>query len=188
MELSKFLTRQYAVNVTQTRPLVGYLTNDLTPDELNWQARPRHHSIWHHVWHMFLSHDYHFAYAMGTAAVWEAGNWRERIDLTPMARVFDYPGNAYNGWVPRFVIGDVPDELVDELKAPSLPAYFEYVNDMFAKTTEVLRRASEDQLQGPIKFYDGNEIPAFVLATGFSHCDRHLGMIEEVRGLIRTTG
>jgi hypothetical protein len=125
---------------------------------------------------------------MEATSIWEKGNWRERIDLMSMARVFDYPGNALNGWVPRFVIGDVPDELVDELKAPSLPAFLEYVDDMIAKTTGVLQGASEDRLKRRIKFYDGSEIPAFTLATGLSHCDRHLGMIEEVWSTMRNQG
>jgi hypothetical protein len=184
LELNTFLARQYAVNAGQTRSLAGYLTGGLTQDELNWQARPKHHSFWHHIWHMFLAHDYHFAYAMEITPVWEAGNWRDRIDLTAMARVFEYPGSALNGWVPRFVIGDVPDELVDELKAPSLPAFLEYVDDMIAKTTDALRSASEERLKRHIKFYDGSEIPAFALATGLSHCDRHLGMIEDVYSLM----
>jgi hypothetical protein len=188
MDLATFLVRQYSVNIGMTRRMLDQVTSDLTQDELNWQARPGHHSIWHHVWHMFLSNDYYFAYAMQTVPVWEASNWRERIDLTPMARVFDYPGNASNGPVPRFVIADVPDELVDELQAPALPAYLAYVDELIATTTDVLRTASEDQLKRRIQFYEQGEIPAFVLATGLSHSDRHLGMIEDVRGLMRGPG
>jgi hypothetical protein len=185
MELGQVLTQQYVMNAGEARSVLTYLTNGLTPDDLNWQARPGHHSIWHHTWHMFLSHDHHFAYAMETTPVWDQGKWRDRIDLTPMARAFDYAGNAYDGWIPRFVIGDVPDDLVDELKAPSLPAFLQYVDDMIGKTAGVLRNASEAQLTRPIKFYGGNDIPAFTLATGFSHCNRHIGMVEEIVGQIR---
>lgn len=188
MELGTFLTRQYRYNAGMTRHMLDAVTKDLTEDELNWQAQPGHHSIWHHVWHMFLSNDYYFADAMQTAPVWEAGNWRERIDLTSMARVFDYPGNAEDGPVPRFVIADVPDSLVDELKAPSLPAYLEYVDDMLAKTADVLSNATEEQLKRRVDFYEFGQLPAHVMATGFAHSSRHIGMIEDVRGLIRGPG
>jgi len=171
-----------------TRHGLDQVTKDLTDDELNWQAGPGHHSIWHHVWHMFLSNDHYFAYAMGTRPVWEEGNWQERIDLTPMARVFDYPGNAAGGPVPRFVIADVPDSLVDELRAPSLAAYLEYVDDMLARTTDVLSGATEEQLKRRVDFYEYGRVPAHVMATGFAHCSRHIGMIEDVRGLIRGPG
>jgi hypothetical protein len=189
VDLRTFLVRQYRYNAAFHRHMLDQVTGDLTPDELNWQARPGHHSIWHNVWHVFLSNDYYFADAMQVPAVWDAGNWRERIDLTPMARAFDYPGNAAGGPVPRFVIADVPDELVDELKAPSLAAYLEYVDAMLARTTEVLEGASEEQLKRRVQNYDiVPPAPAHVVATGFSHVARHIGMIEDIRGLMRGPG
>ncbi|MSQ07027.1 MAG: hypothetical protein EXR54_08195 [Dehalococcoidia bacterium] len=39
----------------QVRRYVDLLAGDLSEEELNWQARPGHHSMWHHIWHMFLS-------------------------------------------------------------------------------------------------------------------------------------
>lgn len=188
MDLRVFLVRQYRYNAASTRHMLDAVTSDLTEDELNWQARPGHHSIWHHVWHMFLSNDYYFADAMGSRPVWEEGNWQQRIDLTPMARAFDYPGNAAGGPVPRFVIADVPDSLVDELQAPPLDAYLAYVDDMLARTTETLSNATEEQLKRRVQNYDLPAVPAHVVATGFSHCSRHIGMIEDIRGLIRGPG
>jgi hypothetical protein len=137
---------------------------------------------------MFLSNDYYFADAMGSQPVWEAGKWQERIDLTPMARVFDYPGNAAGGPVPRFVIADVPDDIVDELKAPPLGDYLAYVDDLLARSTETLSNATEEQLKRKVQNYDLPPVPAHVIATDFGHRSRHLGMIEDVRGLIRGPG
>ena len=189
MELRTLLVRQYRYNAALHRHMLDAVTSDLTPDELNWQARAGHHSIWHHVWHMFLSNDYYFANAMGTRPVWEEGDWRERIDLAPMARAFDYPGNAAGGPVPRFVIADVPDDLVDELKALPLKDYLAYVDDLIARTTEVLENATEEQLKRRVQNYDHiPPVPAHVVATGFSHVARHIGMIEDIRGLIRGPG
>jgi hypothetical protein len=169
------------------RYVLDALTGDLSENELNWQANPGHHSIWHNVWHMFLSLDYHFANAMQTVPVWESGNWRERIDLTPMARAFEFPEKAYGGPVPRFVIADVPDDLVDELKAPPLASYLAYVDDLFAKTTEALENATEEQLERRIQVY-GPPVPAYVPATDLHHCSRHLGQVEDIRALIRGPG
>jgi hypothetical protein len=188
VDLPTFIVRQYRRGAAFTRHMLDAVTQDLSEDELNWQARPGHHSIWHNVWHMFLSNDYYFADAMGTRPVWEEQRWAERIDLTPMKRAFDFPGNAAGGPVPRFVIADVPDTLVDELKAVSLPAYLEYVDDLLARTTETLSNATEEQLKRRIQNYDLPPAPAHAVATGFSHCDRHLGMIEDIRGLIRGPG
>ena len=77
LELGTFLVRQYRSNAIRHRRMLDGVTADLTGDELNWQFAPGHHSIWHHVWHMFLSNDYYFAGAMQLPAVWEAGNGRD---------------------------------------------------------------------------------------------------------------
>jgi hypothetical protein len=188
MDLKTFLLRQYRHNAGLTRHMIGVLSDDLSQDQLNWQARPGHHSIWHHIWHMFLSNDYYFADAMQTPPVWEAHNWAQRIDLTPMARVFDFPGNAAGGPCPRFVIADVPDSLVDELRAPALASYLEYVDDFLATSTETLETATEDQLKRKVQNYGLPPSPAHAVATGFHHCARHIGMIEDVRGLMLGPG
>jgi hypothetical protein len=188
MDLGAFIVRQYRYNAALHRHMLDQVTADLTPEELDWQARPGHHSIWHNVWHMFLSNDYYFADAMQVPAVWDAGNWAQRIDLAPMARVFDYPGNAAGGPCPRFVIADVPDDLVDELKAPPLHQYLAYVDDLLARTTEVLEGATEEQLKRRIQNYDLPPVPAHAVVTGFSHVARHIGMIEDIRGLMRGPG
>src|SRR5262245_56907187 len=104
MDFKELLIKQYRSDSAMVRYMVGKLTSDLTEDELNWQANPGHHSIWHNIWHMFLSNDYYSADALQHPAVWEAGNWQERLDLTAMSRAFDYPGNAEDGPCPRFVI------------------------------------------------------------------------------------
>jgi hypothetical protein len=168
--------------------MIGQLTDDLSEDELNWQARPGHHSIWHHIWHMFLSNDFYSADALKMTPIWEEGNWRDRLNVRNMARAFDYSGNALDGAVPRFVIADVPDDLVDELKAIPLASYLEYVDDLLAKTTERVQAASEEQLLARIPWYFGRTRPAYEQIVGFAHCYRHIGMMEDIRGLIRGPG
>ena len=191
MDFQDLLINQYRWDAATARQMVGVLTDDLSEDELNWQARPGHHSIWHHIWHMFLSNDYYSAAAWGLPAVWDEGNWRDRIDLTSMARVFDYPGkgigNGEESVVPRFAIFDVPDSLVDELKAPPLDQYMAYVDDLIATTTRRLVGASEEQLLRKVPWY-GQQKPAFSQIVPFGHVSRHIGMMEDVRGLIRGPG
>ena len=188
MDLATFLGRQYRYDIAFHRYMLDAVLFGLTVDELNWQAGQGHHSIWHHVWHMFLSKDYYFAGALGTPPVWEEGHWADRFDQSPMARAFDYPSNAEGGVVPRFVIADVPDSLVDELKALPLATFLGYVDAMFASTTVSLGAASEEQLKRPFDLYGITTVPTFVAALGFSHIARHIGMIEDLRGLIRGPG
>jgi len=187
MDVKELLLKQYRWDAGMARHMIGVLTDDLTVDELNWQARPGHHSVWHHVWHMFLSNDYYAADALHLPPVWEEGNWRERLDLSMMARAFDYTGNAKDGAVPRFVIVDVPDSLVDELKAIPLASYLAYVDDLSAKTTARLEAATVKQLTERTPWY-GRHRPAYDRVVSFGHVYRHIGMIEDLRGLIRGPG
>lgn len=187
MDFKELLLRQYREDAGMVRHMLGVLTGDLSEAELNWQAAPGHHSIWHHVWHMFLSNDYYCAGALGMPSVWEERNWRARIDLTLMARAFDYPGNALDGLVPRFVIADVPDSLVDELKAPPLEQYMAYVDDLLATTTARIAAASEAQLSDHFQLYDRRP-RVLDRVTDFAHVYRHIGMMEDIRGLIRGPG
>jgi hypothetical protein len=187
VELNDFLVPQYRTNAQLHRRMLTAVTADLTADELNWQAVPGHHSIWHHVWHMFLSNDYYFAGCMGTRPIWESGGWAGRLDLSAMACAFEFSGNAKDGMVPRFVISDVSDDLVNHLKALPIDAYLEYVDEMLAQTGQALSGFTDEHLKRNIDFY-GRLVPAYVVATDFSHVARHIGMIEDTRGLLRGPG
>ena len=187
MDGKKLLMDQYRWGAAIARNMVDILTGDLSEDELNWQAQPGHHSIWHNIWHMYLSNDYYAAAALDMPAIWDEGNWRERIDLTNMARVFDYSDKgSIESPVPRFVIFDVPDSLVDELKAPPLDQYLAYVDDLAAKTTQRLVAASEEKLMTKVEWY-GRATPVHA-QFGFGHVSRHIGMMEDIKGLLRGPG
>jgi hypothetical protein len=191
MDGKRLLINQFRWGAALARHMVDQVTGDLSDDELNWQAQPGHHSIWHNIWHMYLSNDYYAAAALDLPAVWEEGDWRNKIDLTNMSRVFDYPdrgvGNGFESVVPRFVIFDVPDSLVDELKAVPLDQYLAYVDDLTEKTTQRLVSASEEQLTKKVESY-GRMTPAHTQITGFGHVSRHIGMMEDIRGLLRGPG
>jgi hypothetical protein len=178
--------QQWRRETQRVRQYVDALVGDLTEAELNWQAHPGFHSMWHHVWHMFLVFDHYFAGAFGIRPAWEEGNWRSRIDLATMAKAFTQAGLA-NEFVPRFTICDVPDSLVDDLKAPPLKQYLAYVDDMLARCTRVLEQASESELARVITV-NGTPMPAVERATDFVHAYRHIGMMEDLRGLIRGPG
>jgi hypothetical protein len=89
VDFRQFLVTQYRWDAGIARHMTNVLTSDLSEDELNWQPQPGHHSIWHNVWHMFLSNDYYSAAALDMPAVWDEGNWRERIDPAPGRRRSD---------------------------------------------------------------------------------------------------
>jgi hypothetical protein len=187
MDLNQFLAMQYRWDAGTARHMTNVITSDLTEEELNWQAGSGHHSIWHNLWHMFLSNDYYSAAALDRPAVWDEGKWRDRIDLARMARAFDYAGNAEDGPVPRFVIADVPDTLVDELRSVPLASYLAYVDELIASTARKIESATDEQLQRRVTWY-GRRQPAYVPLTSFSHVYRHIGMMEDIRGLVRGPG
>jgi hypothetical protein len=184
-DFKAYVLQQWDYSARQTRQYVESLTSDLTDDELNWQSAPGIHSIWHHVWHAFLSVDYLFAHAFGIPPHWEEGSWQSRIDLSSMKRAFDHSDLAY-GYCPRFVICDVPDSLVDELRAPHLPEFLAYVDQILARCGRVLHEASDEDLFAEFLAY-GRMSPR-VSAARFNHVYRHIGMMESVRGLIRGPG
>jgi hypothetical protein len=187
MDFKPFLITRYRWDAGVSRYMVDKLIGDLTEDELNWQPSPGHHSIWHNLWHMYLSNDYYFAAAMDVQPAWEAGDWRNSIDCSAMARAFAQSGTAEDGPAPRFVIADVPDSLVDELKAVPVASYLAYVDELIARTTEILENATEEQLQRRVEWY-GRRGPAYARAADFTHVYRHIGMMEDLRGLIRGPG
>lgn len=188
--MTEFTFKDYVLwlwrnDVQRTRGYLAALTKDITEAELNWQAGPGAHSLWHHIWHMFLCTDYYVCGAFGVPATWDEGNWHSRIDLTNMARAFDYPGLA-NEFIPHFTICDVPDSLVDDLKAVPLDQYYAYVDAMLARCTAMLEKASEQDLAQEIPFV-GRMVPRAQRAS-FGHPYRHIGMMEDIRGLIRGPG
>jgi hypothetical protein len=183
--LKQYVLGQWGQESQFTRRMVGNLTADLSPAELNWQSGPGIHSLWHHVWHMYLGLDYYVAHAFGITPAWEDGGWQTRIDLSSMQRAFDYPGLAF-GYCPRFTIADVPDELVDELKAPEFGNFMAYVDSMLQRTGTILTDATETELFTPFFAY-GRWSPRLSSAR-FGHISRHIGMMESVRGLLRGPG
>lgn len=79
----------------------------------------------------------------------------------------------------------MPDDLVDELKSIWLVSYLEYVDDLPSKTEERLKQATDEQLLERIPWYFGRHRPAYEQVVGFAHVYRHIGMMEDLRGLIR---
>jgi hypothetical protein len=192
VEFKEFVMLQWRTDVERTRRYLSRVTGDLTRDELDWQARPGHHSIWHHVWHMFLVFDYYFSNGFEVETVWESEDWASKMDLSGMPDVFAYSGFAEGvpgNFLPRFTICEVPDDLVDDLKAPQFDQFLEYVHDVFDKCTAVLERAPESQLSKSM-VVGGKPTQQMVVEYGiaFAHIYRHLGMIEDTKGLMRRPG
>ncbi len=76
---------------------------------------------------------------------------------------------------------------MDEVKAVPLASYLEYVDDLIDRTTRKIASATEEQLQRRVSWY-GRRQPAYVPLTSFAHVYRHIGMMEDLRGLIRGPG
>ncbi len=171
MELGTFLTRQYQYNAGMTRQMLDAVTANLTEDELNWQARPGHHSIWHHVWHMFLSNDYYFAYAMQHGAGVGVGRLGASASISRRWRACStILATRTTDRALASSLRTCRTSLVDELKAPSLPAYLAYVDDMLAKTTEVLSTRDGGAVEASRRLLSIRPDPGARVATSFAHC------------------
>jgi hypothetical protein len=185
-DLKDFVVHRHDTYAARTRRLVDQILNGLGQDDIDWQAQPGHHSIWHHLWHMFTTHDHFFGGAFGVPTTWEQGGWKSRIDLSRTAKVFTHQGF---GWeiIPRWTICDVPDSLVDELKSPPLDQYFAYVDDLFTKQAQAVRSATASDLTRDFVL-GGNTRTVGDQVTDFGHVFRHVGMMEDVKGLIKGAG
>jgi DinB superfamily len=184
-QFKDFVLYQWKSGSQLTRRWVENILVDLTDDELNWQSAPGIHSIWHHVWHMYLGLDYLVAHAFEVEPAWEEDDWRSRIDLTSMEPAFEYEGIVF-GYAPRFSICEVPDQLVDGLKAPRLADFMAYVDSMLERCTGLIEAASDADLCVPYSSY-GRSTPR-VYSLGLNRLCRHLGMMESVKGQMRGPG
>ena len=103
-----------------------------------------------------------------------------------MAAAFKQTGLA-NEFIPRFTICGVPDSLVDELRAPSIGQFLAYVDAMLERCAAVLEQTSEGEFSREI-ISGGRPRTVAQRAAGLSHVYRHVGMMENLRGLIRGPG
>ena len=173
-DLYRMIVDSYSANHDR---IIGLVT-DLTNEQLLWRASDLAPSIGFHVWHL--------------------GRW---ADL--MQEIFNGPGTQV--WIKEkiaalwgFSIPDlgfadtgmgIDEDTSASLPLPSKEALVEYVRRAFAEVDNAAATAAQGQIRDlemnpSVAGYFGEETPAVeVILRMAGHDNRHLGMIQMLRGL-----
>ena len=134
--------------------------------------------------------------------LWHAARWDDvfgaylhrAFDLDPSAQVWDRNGlNARWGWVAgsmgrRDTGTEMEDDAADHMPFPDKDAVIEYAREAFAFTIAGIEAIPPHRMTGVAK--DDAESDTYVdnILIYFEHLNRHLGMIEAIRGLLGGKG
>ena len=139
--------------------------------------------------------------------VWHIARWDDRfaeimIEKTPeLERQFGRPGQV---WIAESLAKhwDLPigqmgrrdtgtgmdDEAADALRLPDKAAVLDYVQRVFAHLQAVLKAVPHERLFGVMADDPDGDTYADNIMIYLDHVERHLGMIEALRGLQGTAG
>jgi hypothetical protein len=148
-------------------------TRDLTPEQ--WHTVPGANANANHIafemWHYARTEDniVRFILQGRRPTVWMDGGWAERLGLPAVAQGTGMP------------VADA-----QALRLADLPAFAQYVRDVYASTEEYLANPDASTFDAPVTVKPLGEMPA-IRALGqvcMSHGFTHLGEIELIRTLM----
>jgi hypothetical protein len=151
---------------------LGRATEDLTPEQ--WHAIPAGHPAANHIafemWHYARTEDniVRFILQSRRPTVWMDGKWADRLGLPPVTQ-----GTGMSA-------ADA-----QAMRITDLPAFHQYVADVWASTDEWLSNPDESTFATPVQVKPLGEMPA-IRALGqvcMTHGFTHLGEIELIRTL-----
>ncbi|HEX5140199.1 MAG TPA: DinB family protein [Dehalococcoidia bacterium] len=160
----------------ETHAAVFKLTEDLTDAELRWRPGPHAPSIGFHVWHLARWADHDAAEITGRKQIWEVKKLGQAWNL-PEAL-----GDSETGT-------GMDDDVSTGLPLPGKTTLLAYANDAFAAleaATAGLSAALVNGMPLPVGM-DADKAVSFLLEYP-THDNRHLGMIEALRGQLRDSG
>lgn len=148
-------------------------TKDLTPEQ--WHAIPADNPAANHIafemWHYARTEDniVRFILQNRRPTVWMEGKWADRLALPPVAQGTGMsPADA------------------QALRINDLAAFRQYVDAVYASTSEWLSNPDESTFDAPVTVKPLGEMPA-IRALGqvcMTHGFTHLGEIELIRTLL----
>jgi hypothetical protein len=160
----------------ETHNRVLTLLQDLSDDQLAWRPTLAAPPIGFHVWHLARWADHDRAVVEGTPQIWRARD---------LARAWGFPDSGLGDDDTGTGMGD---SVSADLVLPPKPALVDYTAAAFAALDSALDRFPPDSLLQPIKAPE-NDDSAVKMFTGYlSHDNRHLGMIEALRGALGLLG
>lgn len=158
-----------------THERVLALAADLTDGQLRWRAGPHAPSIGFHLWHLARWADYDAYQLSGRAQVWEARG---------LASAWGFPAG-----LGQFSTGtEMGDEAAQDLALPAKATLLDYARAAFTALGEALDALPAGDLLQPIRPPQNEDRKLEVVFAYVTHDNRHLGMIEALRGLLDRPG
>jgi hypothetical protein len=158
--------------IRETNSRVVRAAEDLTDEQVAWQPGGTIPPIGFHIWHSARWADNDQATISGDEQVWHIGGYAERWRLIGAAL-----GEADTGT-------GMSDDQSAGLVLPEKLTLLDYVAAVFGRQGVVLNDLTPDQMLSRITAVDGRDYPVQgLLLAHLNHVNRHLGMIEALKGL-----
>jgi hypothetical protein len=152
------------------------LVNDLTDDQLRLRPGPHAPDIGFHVWHLARRADHDRALIEGTPQIWAQRELASVWGLAPVEL-----GQADAGT-------EMGDEASEALLLPAKDLLLEYARETFDALDATLTSAPPDSLNLPFGTAKNAKPLVDYLFVFVTHDNRHLGMIEALRGVLGLRG
>jgi hypothetical protein len=174
--LARLFVNRLNAERRETHAAVVRLTEDLTDAEMRWRPGPHAPSIGFHLWHLGRWADHDAAEIAGGGEIWEAKHLAQTWHL-PEALGQSDTGTGMD------------DDISTTLPLPARATLLAYAKEAFAALDAATAGLSTALI-------DGRPLPAGIdaeKAAGYlleypAHDNRHLGMIEALRGQLRESG
>jgi hypothetical protein len=147
----------------------------LTDDRLRWRPTDHAPSIGFHVWHLARWADYDAWQLTGSPQVWQARG---------LAEAWGFPA----GLGQNATGTEMGNEAAQQLPLPDKAALIDYTRAAFDALGVALEALALDDLPLPIDPPRNSDPRLAVLFEYVTHDNRHLGMIEALRGLLGDSG
>ncbi|TAK01320.1 MAG: DinB family protein [Chloroflexota bacterium] len=160
-----------------------------TPEHAHQRVGPHAPSIAFHAWHMARWADKHQA----ALPAWLAG----RAIPGPAAEIWVRDGFAVRWGMADLDTGDhggtgvgLDDDVSAALPLPDVPELLAYLEAAFGAFLEGIRAIDDDEALDLeiVDHFDEASTIGDAIADATSHTDRHLGMIEALRGVLGERG
>lgn len=165
-----------ALNYRRTHERALKLAEDLRQEQLVWRPGPKAPSIGFHLWHMARWADHLQAFLNNASQqIWEAQGLAQRWGFTQRAL-----GHMDTGM-------GMDDDASASLPLPGKDALLDYARRAFAAADAAVEQVGVRRFDAPredprTSWADAPTIGAVIIGN-LAHDNRHLGMIEALRGV-----
>ncbi len=152
------------------------LAEDLTDDQLRRRLGPHAPGIGFHLWHVARWEDYDRSIVDSTPQIWMKEGLRQGWGMTGVALGEEETGTQMG------------DDASDHLILPGRPLLLGYVRSVFEAMDDLLAQLPVEKLLQVPHDSENHAHLLGLLAGRLTHVNRHLGMIEALRGLLDLQG